>query len=505
VSGKYTPGGRRREDVEPVGSMLEIMALNPVLEALEDGVCTVDPEWRVTYWNAAAERLLGISRGAAVGRALHEVLPPGEPGVRESLRRAMELREARHFSETRPAGPCLLRLEVHAAPLEGGGIVIHFRDATGEHTRAEEYTRLVEAMRDGFVAVDAAWRVVYVNGAAEALLRLSRSRALGSDLRALLPSGPPELGEALRDSMRDGVPRHLSGVRPHGRVFGERFFDLWTCPLPSGGLSILFEDVTGHVQRERMLARLAAEAEEANRAKSRFFAAVSHELRTPLNAIVGYTHLLTTDAYGSTPAGARRAAERAGVCAEHLSRLVDDVLMVTTAEIGRLPVSRSPVALERFLSDTLEPLRQQAEAKRLGFRVEVAEEAAEVETDPDRLRQLLVALVGNAVKFTPRGEVRVRTRAVRSREGEEWVEIAVEDTGPGIAPEHRELIFDAFEQLGDPSRTDSMRRGTGFGLTIARKLAELLRGSLTVEGGEAGGSVFRLRLRRRSPAPPAPA
>ncbi|MBV9774226.1 MAG: HAMP domain-containing histidine kinase [Gemmatimonadetes bacterium] len=254
------------------------------------------------------------------------------------------------------------------------------------------------------------------------------------------------------------------------------------------------------VRRERDLARLAAEADEANRAKSRFFAAVSHELRTPLNAIVGYTHLLSTETYGPVPAGARRAAERAGVCAEHLSRLVDDVLLVTTAEIGRLPVSPSPVELDPFLRAGLEPLRQQAEAKRLDFVVEVAPDAAEVETDPSRLRQLLIALVGNAVKFTAKGGVRISARSVMapgSYPGEEpWVELAVADTGPGISPEHREQIFEAFEQLGDPSRSDSMSRGTGVGLTVARKLSVLLRGTLAVEDRPGGGSVFLLRLPR---------
>jgi signal transduction histidine kinase len=259
-------------------------------------------------------------------------------------------------------------------------------------------------------------------------------------------------------------------------------------------VSILFEDVTGQVSREVDLARLAAEAEEANRAKSRFFTAVSHELRTPLNAIVGYTHLLSTETYGPVPPAAQRAAERAGICAEHLARLVDDVLLLTTAEVGRLPVSPSPVSLEKFLGAALEPLRQQAEAKRLAFAVEVAEDAAEVETDPDRLRQLLLALVGNAVKFTPQGGVRIATRALPGDRGA--LEVTVEDTGPGISPEDRDRIFEVFEQLGDPARTDSMSRGTGAGLTIARKLAVLLHGSLGVEGREGGGSVFRLRLPR---------
>ncbi len=479
--------------------MLTILSTSPVLEAIQDGIYTLDQAGRITFWNAAAERMLGIPRDAALGRPFREVVPrPDGDDAWAMLLRVLEDRAPRHYLEAYSAAGLPRRLAVHASPLEGDGVLVHFRDATAELVVQEQYARLLEAIRDGFVAVDSAWRIVYINRAAEQLLRLPRDRATGMDVHALLPPGPPEIVEALVATMADGEPRHLSAVRPDSRAFRDRLFDVWTYPLSFGGVSILFEDVTGRVSREVDLARLAAEAEEANRAKSRFFTAVSHELRTPLNAIVGYTHLLSTETYGPVPAAAQRAAERAGICAEHLARLVDDVLLMTTAEVGRLPVSPSPVPLERFLRAAMEPLRQQAEAKRLGFEVEVAEDAAEVETDPDRLRQLLLALVGNAVKFTAQGRVRIATRALPDDPGA--LELEVEDTGPGISPEDRDRIFEAFEQLGDPSRSDSMTRGTGSGLTIARKLAGLLRGSLTVEGGEGGGSVFRLRLPRAFPA-----
>ena len=475
--------------------MLTTLSTSPVLEALPDGIYTLDEAGRITYWNAAAERMLGIPRDAALGRPFREVVPrPDGDDAWAMLLRVLEDRAPRDYLEAYSAAALPRRLAVHAAPLEGDGVVVHFRDATAELVVQEQYARLLEAIRDGFVAVDSAWRIVYINRAAEQLLRLPRDRATGMDVHALLPPGPPEIMEALLATMADGEPRHLAAVRPESRAFRDRFFDVWTYPLPFGGVSILFEDVTGQVSREVDLARLAAEAEEANRAKSRFFTAVSHELRTPLNAIVGYTHLLSTETYGPVPPAAQRAAERAGICAEHLARLVDDVLLLTTAEVGRLPVSPSPVSLAKFLGAALEPLRQQAEAKRLAFAVEVAEDAAEVETDPDRLRQLLLALVANAVKFTAQGGVRIATRALPADPGA--LEVTVEDTGPGISPEDRDRIFEVFEQLGDPARTDSMSRGTGAGLTIARKLAALLHGSLWVEGREGGGSVFRLRLPR---------
>ncbi len=487
--------------------MLVTLPLHPGLEALRDGFFMLDPEWRVTYWNAAAERLLGIPREAICGRVLWEELPHlRESPIGVNLQQVRDAHTAREFLEPYPARGVGGALTVSAVSLDEEGIAVHFRDVTDELRLTERYSRLVESIQDGFVAVDPDWTLVYINGVAESLLHLPRERALGTGLWSLLPEEPAEVAESLRATMGDGVPRYLRGVQSQAPVLQGRVFDLGIYPLPGGGISILFQDVSEQYQRERELARLAEEAREANQAKSRFFAAVSHELRTPLNAIVGYIYLLATEAYGPVPPAARRAAERAGVCAEHLSRLVDDVLLLTTTEVGRLPVVPVAIPLAGFLSDIAEPLRQQAEAKGLEFSLDISDADLTLVTDPDRLRQILLALLTNAVKFTPRGGVRVEVRA--SEEGSDvpgqeagesfvappFVEIVVRDTGPGIPPEERERIFDAFEQLGDPSRSGSMRHGTGLGLTIARQLAALLRGDLRLESDGGPGAVFRLCL-----------
>lgn len=480
---------------------------HPALEALEDGVCTLDADWRVTYWNAAAERMLRIPRARVLGRVLWRTYPFLRHSASwEVLRRVKAEGVPRRYYEGLPKRTGRGVASAYAAPLPEGGLVIHFRDATEEVKRAEHYTTLLESIRDGFIAVDDGWNILYLNAVAESLLRFSRDSALGLGLWSLLPEEPPEIAECLRATMRDGMQRHLRAVRPQGRVFRGRVFDLWTYPLSGGGISLLFEDVSDRVQREKELARLATEANDANEAKSRFFAAISHELRTPLNAIVGYTHLLGTATYGDMPAGARRAAERAGVCAEHLARLVDDVLLLTTAEIDRLPVVASPLVLQDFLPAVVEPHRYQAEAKGLALSLTVDPSIPRLETDPQRLRQLLSALLSNAVKFTSRGEVRVESVLRDSDTGrtvnvpppsaptDPYVEIVVTDTGPGVPAADRERIFGPFEQVGDPSRSQSMARGSGLGLTVARKLAHLLGGALYLAESSGTGSRFCLRV-----------
>ncbi|HEU4560684.1 MAG TPA: ATP-binding protein [Longimicrobium sp.] len=460
---------------------------NSALEALADPFCTVGEDWRVTYWNAAAERALCVPRDRVLGRALWDALPgAAEPSLRARLAAVVVTGTSLRVPFAAPGGPAFT---LHAAPLEDGGLALHFRDGSDHAQVAERFSRLLESIRDGFLAVDEQWRVVYVNPAAEKLLRVRLHRAVGASLLDHIPAQPPELAETLRATMADGRPRQLDGVRPGVDWLRGRYFDLSVDPLTGGGISLLFQDVTEREERQAELERLAAEAQEAARAKGRFFAAVSHELRTPLHAIVGYTHLLSTDSYGDMPAPASRAAERASVCAEHLARLIDDVLLLTTSDVDRLSIYPAPVRIPEYLDEVLEALRRQAEAKGLAFSVDAPADLPTVAVDPERFRQVLYALITNAIKFTARGHVRVEVRAAGG-----WMTARVEDTGMGIAPTDRARVFEAFEQVGDDARTDSIKRGTGLGLTIARRLAERLGGTLTLEESSEAGSVFVLLL-----------
>lgn len=483
-------------------SALEMqVAPQPALEALADGVCILDRDWRITYLNAAAERLVRQRRERLLGRVLWSEFPLLRGSATwDALRVARADGKAQDYTEAMPRRRGRGFAAVHAAPLADGSLLVQFRDATEEVTRRAEHTNLLESIRDGFVAVDAGWRVVYINHVAEAILRFSREHALGRSLWPLLPHGPSSIAASLRATAEDGEPRHLREVRPEGRIFRGRIFDLWIYPLHGGGLSLMFEDVTQRVRREEELAQLVVRANEANEAKGRFFAAISHELRTPLNAIVGYTHLLNTDTYGQLPESARRAAVRAGVCAEHLSRLVDDVLLLTTAEIGKLPVVPEEVVVRDFLPPVLEPHRHQAEAKGLHFSWIVGAGAEVLETDPQRLRQLMASLVSNAVKFTAAGEVRIEVERSGADDGTTpGICFRVVDTGRGIAPDDQDRIFGPFEQIGDPSRSQSMSMGSGLGLTVASRLARLLDGTLRLEASSEAGSRFCLRLPLRTP------
>ena len=241
----------------------------------------------------------------------------------------------------------------------------------------------------------------------------------------------------------------------------------------------------------------AQQIAEANRAKSRFLANVSHELRTPLNAIVGYNALALDGMYGDVPGPLRASHKRIQAAADHLLGLVNDVLDLSKIEVGRMECEVEPVDLDSILDGVATVVEPAAEAKGLRVDVVVARDLPKIQTDPRHLRQILLNLAANAIKFTERGSV-----TVVARRGGPGVEISVEDTGIGIAGGDIDRIFEEFEQVRPSGRGDSMQRGTGLGLAIARKLARLLGGELTVISQVGRGSCFTLTLPIVAPAQP---
>jgi PAS domain S-box-containing protein len=239
-------------------------------------------------------------------------------------------------------------------------------------------------------------------------------------------------------------------------------------------------------------ARLYEQALEANRIKSGFLATMSHELRTPLNAMIGYADLLLMGVPESIPAPSAAQVERIRLSARHLLQLIEEILTFSRVEAGRERVDVEPVQL-RVLADEvcaiIEPL---AAGKGLAFEMDVPSEPVVLNTDPRKVRQILLNLLGNAVKFTARGQVAFRAE---QRGGE--VVMEVRDTGIGIASEDREKVFEPFWQ----AETEMHARvsGTGLGLPVTRQLAELLGGRIQLTSALGEGSTFRVVLPLHAP------
>jgi signal transduction histidine kinase len=232
--------------------------------------------------------------------------------------------------------------------------------------------------------------------------------------------------------------------------------------------------------------RLLVEAQQANAAKASFLATMSHELRTPLNAVLGYADLLQLGVAGELNSGQQGHVARVRQAADHLRGIVDEILLFSRMEAGRERLHPAEVDPKELLETVAELMRPAATERGLELRVEAAE-GAPIVTDPTRLRQILLNLVANAVKFTRQGSV---TMTLERQQGE--ILVRVSDTGVGIAPENLQAIFDLFWQA-DAGTTREFG-GTGLGLTVTLRLARLLGGDISVSSLPGEGSTFTVRL-----------
>ena len=262
-------------------------------------------------------------------------------------------------------------------------------------------------------------------------------------------------------------------------------------------LVVNYQDVTRHVEAERELQSARETAERASRVKSEFLATMSHEMRTPMNGITGMTSLLLDTGLNSEQA---EYADAIRDSAQALLSLINDILDVSRIESGQMTLEHEPFELERTVRDVLELLQGVSRAKGLTLTSSVSGQLpARFQGDSGRLRQVLINLVGNAIKFTGRGGVSVEAGGAQAKDGRWRVALAVKDTGIGIAADKVALVFDQFVQAD--ASTTRVYGGTGLGLAISRSLARLMGGDIQVESQVGVGSTFRFELPLESASP----
>jgi signal transduction histidine kinase len=237
----------------------------------------------------------------------------------------------------------------------------------------------------------------------------------------------------------------------------------------------------------REIEKKSQQLEVASRHKSQFLANMSHELRTPLNAILGYTELMIDGLYGGLPEKAQAVLERVQTNGKHLLGLINDVLDLAKIEAGQLSLAIDDYSMPALVKGVVATTESLARAKGLALRAAIQEALPAGRGDERRLTQVLLNLVGNAIKFTDQGEVEIAAGAADGR-----FTIAVKDSGPGIAEGDQARIFEEFQQVDN---TNTRRKGgTGLGLAIAKRIMEMHGGTLTVESTLGRGSTFRMTL-----------
>jgi PAS domain S-box-containing protein len=242
-------------------------------------------------------------------------------------------------------------------------------------------------------------------------------------------------------------------------------------------------------ERNRRLEWQSRELQKASRLKSEFLASMSHELRTPINAMIGYTALLQEKIYGELSEKQENALRKVYGASQHLLALINDILDLSRIEAGKMPIRVEEVRLGAIVHELSQAIEPMVREKRLEYRTELAEDLPVLLTDRTKIKQILLNLLTNAVKFTPEGSVVLRAHRL---DGGDRFRVEVEDTGIGIQEHDLEAIFDDFRQA-DQSSTRQYG-GTGLGLSITRKLVRLLKGRVGVVSSYGHGSVFSVEL-----------
>jgi signal transduction histidine kinase len=285
--------------------------------------------------------------------------------------------------------------------------------------------------------------------------------------------------------LREGVPIGvLALMRSQVRPFTDKQIELVQTFADQAAIAIENVRLFDEIQDKNRQLQLASEH------KSQFVSSVSHELRTPLNAIIGLTEMMVTNAARFGTEKALEPLQRVNRAGAHLLGLINQVLDLSKIEAGKLELNPQTVQLAPLIDEVIGTARQLAEQNKNRLILDAQENLGALTVDPLRLRQILLNLLSNACKFTKEGEVKLRARRVR--DGRDWIEMAVADSGIGMTPDQQAKLFQEFAQAD--TTTAQKFGGTGLGLAITRKLARMMGGDVTVASEPGKGSVFTVRL-----------
>jgi len=495
--------------------------LRAITESALDAVIMIDSKGKAVYWNPAAEQVFGYSAEEIIGSSIHAVLAPKhyrekaskgfsgfvKSGEGNAVGNLVELEAIRKDGVEIP-------IELSLSPVLMNGqwwAVAVVRDITERKKALREIeqseqalTTIFESLPVGAVIVGKDKKIRKANKAALSLMgsssvdgllgKICYTKLCGRKARKCPIWDLGRTCETTESVLLTGTGQETPVIRT-----------VLPITLAGEGVSLeVFVDISSQKQTEMELrstadaleaANQALEefnevAETANRAKSEFLANMSHEIRTPMTAILGYSDVLLGEIERDSDRSAVHTIKRNG---EYLLELINDILDLSKIEAGKLDVDRISCSPIQVVSEVASLMRVRAEAKNLPLEIEYAGPIPEsIHCDPVRLRQILVNLMGNAIKFTETGCVRLLTRFIQRSDGLSWLQFDVIDTGIGMTQEQIRKLFKPFMQAD--STTSRKFGGTGLGLSISKRLAKLLGGDISVSSTLGKGSTFSVTI-----------
>jgi PAS domain S-box-containing protein len=487
------------------------------LASIGDAVIATDMNGAVTFMNSVAQSLTGWTQTEATGKSMDLVFDI----VNKETRRPVENPVKKVFREGKVVGladhTLLLSkdgrefdIEDSAAPIltdtgEGFGVVLVFRDIT-EKKRAEEETKrqkellqlILGSIADGVVVADSDGKFLLFNAAAEQVVGIGAtdttpdqwSDRYGNYLPDGVTSYPPNelpLVRAMRGESVDEAEVFIRNAKvPDGRLLSVTGRPLRGEDGALRGGVVVFHDITLQKRAQEALLQAKEEAERASKFKDQFLSTMSHELRTPLNAILGFSELLTDERYGQMNERQSRYIHHIHTSGKHLLKLISDILDLSKIEAGRMELTREDVAVASAYSEVLSALQPLADKKSHALLQQV-EPNLYVRADATRFKQILMNLIGNAIKFTPEGgRIELTARQVGGQ-----VRVEVRDNGPGIPSEEQQRIFEAFYRRAEAGKSIE---GTGLGLAITERLVQMHGSQLGIESKPGQGTCFHFSL-----------
>lgn len=482
--------------------------LKAVIDTAVDGIIIIDRDARVRLYNLACERLFGYAAEEVLGQNVRMLMP--EPyrrehngyisnyhttGERKIIGIGREVVGQRKDGTTFP-----MELSVGETEAEGGRVFVGIIRDISERKQAEEALRsseatmraVIETAVDGVIIIDAKARIRIYNPACEKLFGYGPADVLGKNVRMLMPQPYRDEHDGYVSNYQNtgvrkiiGIGREVVGQRKDGTTFP---MELSVGEAVANGEKVfvgIIRDITERQQAAEAVTA-AVQAEAANRAKSDFLATMSHELRTPMNGILGMTGLLLDSQLNAEQRDFAEAVLKSG---ETLLALLNNILDLSKIEAGRFDIYERPFDLYEVLDGITAIWESQAARKGLEFFVANDVRGFDhLRGDPDRLRQILVNLIANAVKFTSQGFVALRVKRETMLGTKLMLRFEIKDSGIGIAPSVQGRLFRKFEQA-DPA-TSRTYGGSGLGLAICSQLAGLMGGEIGLESALGRGSTF---------------